>query len=115
MALIKAEKIFPSRNDVIAYQWAGLTESDTAAPVQVPHRADKTVQVSGNFGTSGDIRVEGSLDPAETVFSDLVDPQGNTIAFLAAGIETILENVIAIRPKVATGTGVAVTVRILMS
>ncbi len=115
MAQIQATQVFRSRNDVIVYEWVALTDSDTAAAVAVPQRADKTIQASGNFGTGGDIRVEGSLDPDQSVFSELVDPQGNPIAFLAAGIETILENVIFIRPVVAVGTGVSVTVRILMS
>ncbi len=115
MAQVNATPILANRNDVLAYEWVGLTESDTATSVEVPQRADKTIQVSGNFGTNGDIHVEGSLDPDKIVWSDLVDPQGNTITFLAAGIETILENVIAIRPTVAAGTGVAVTIRILMS
>lgn len=115
MATITATEIFTYRNDVIVYEWVGLTEADTAEPVEVPQRADKTVQASGNFGTGGDVRVEGSIDPAETVFSQLVDPQGNTIALTVAGIETILENVVFVRPTIAAGTGVSVTVRILMS
>ncbi len=115
MAQVKATKVLLNRNDVIVYEWVGLTEADTATPVQVPHRADKTVQVSGNFGASGDIAVEGTLDPDAAVWSELNDPQGNNIALLAAGVETILENVVSIRPAVAAGTGVTVTVRILMS
>lgn len=115
MAQVNAVRVLKGRNDVIVYEWAGMTESDTAEAVQVPQRADKTVQVSGNFGSGGDIRIQGSLDPDAGIFSQLVDPQGNNIAFLAAGIETVLENVIFIRPTVAAGTGVAVTVRILMS
>ena len=114
MALIAATKIFNSRNDVIAYEWA-LTESDTAAHVEVPQKADKTIQGSGNFGTGGDLRVEGSIDPAAVVFAELDDPQGNGIALLAAGIATILQNVFFIRPSIAAGTGVSVTARILMN
>ena len=115
MAQIQATKIFNRRNDIIAYEWVGLTENDTADYVEVPHRSDKTIQVSGDFGTSGDVRVEGSLDPDGVVFWELDDPQGNNIAITATDGETILENVVFIRPTVAAGTGVNVTTRILMS
>ncbi len=118
MAQVVATKVHNNRNDVIAYEWVGLTESDTAEHVGVPQRADKTVQVSGNFGSGGDVQVQGSIDPAAAVWGQLSDPQGNAISFLAANsgdAETILQNVFFIRPTVAAGTGVSVTVRILMS
>ena len=115
MAQVKAVKIFNTRNDVVAYEWVGLTESDTADHVEVPQRADKTIQVSGDFGSNGDVRAEGSLDPDAVVFSQLTDPQGNVVAITSAGIETIMENTVSIRPVVAAGTSVSVTVRILMS
>ena len=114
MAEISPTKIFNHRNDIIVYEWV-LTDNDTATFVEAPHRSDKTIQVSGDFGTSGDIRAEGSIDPDCIVFWELDDPQGNNIAITAADGKTILENVVYIRPKVAAGTGVNVTVRILMS
>ncbi len=115
MAQIAATKIFDKRNDVVAYEWAALSESDTANYVELPYRPDKSVQVDGNFGSGGDIRVEGSLDPAAAVWGQLADPQGNAISFLAANdedVEAILQNTFWIRPTVAAGTGVSVTVRI---
>lgn len=114
MATVNATRIWNDRNDIIAYEWA-VTDSDTFKAARVPNRSDKTMQVSGDFGAGGDIQIEGSIDPDGAVFNRLTDPQGNTIAFTSAGIETIMENVAYIRPVVDSGTSVDVTVRIFMS
>lgn len=114
MALISATKIWNDRNDIVAYEWV-MTENDTAEAARVPNRSDKTIQVHDDFGTSGAIRVAGSIDPGKGVFADLTDPQGNTIEFTAAGIETIMENVAYIRPRISAGTSVSVTIRIFMT
>ncbi len=115
MAQIKATKIFSRRNDIVAYEWVGLSDGDVADHIELPFRPDKSMQVSGNFGTGGDIRVEGSLDPDAAVWGQLKDPQGNAITFLTGNdkdMETILQNAFWFRPTVAAGTGVSVTVRI---
>ena len=114
MAEIQAVRIFLNRNDIVAYEWLNMTEADTAVPVSAPPKSDKTAVVSDDFGTSGDVRIEGSIDPDKVIFNDLHDPQGNVIAFIATDIETVLENVMFIRPRIAAGTSVSVDVRILM-
>jgi len=114
MAEIVPTAIWNKRNDIIAYLWTNVTESDTCRAVEVPNRADKTVQVSDDFGTSGSVAVEGSVHEDQSVFSALNDPQGNVIAVTSADIETILENVAYIRPAVTAGTGVSVDVVIYM-
>jgi len=114
MAEIQAVRIFRERNDIVAYEWFNMTEADTAVSVSAPFKSDKTVQVSDDFGASGDVRIEGSLDPDRVIFNDLHDPQGNVIAFTSADIETILENVTSLRPRIAAGTSVSVDVRVLM-
>lgn len=118
MAAVKAVAIFGHRNDVIAYEWTGLTENDTAGYVEVPQQADKTMQVDGNFGSGGDVRVEGSLAPNADKWGQLKDAQGNAISFLTGNdedVETLLQNTMFIRPAVVGGTSVSVNVRILMS
>lgn len=115
MATIAPTPIFNERNDITAVKWASMTEADTAVPLRnVAPRTDATVMVVGDFGTGGDIRMEGTLDPDEGTFVDLHDPQGNVIAFTAADIETILENVPTIRPSVEAGTGVDVDVYLML-
>ena len=117
MALINAERIIVGRNDVVIYEWANLTDGDTATPVQVPAKSDRTIEVSGDFGSGGDIRPQGTLDPdaVSARFNDMRDPQGNVISIIAQDAEAILENTVWIRPNVNAGTSVDVTVRILMN
>lgn len=114
MAEIIPTRIWEKRNDVVAYKWENVTESDTCRAVEVPNKADKTIQVSDDFGTSGSVAVEGSVHEDQSVFAELNDPQGNAIAITAAGIQTILENVAFIRPSVTAGTSVSVDVIIYM-
>ena len=101
---------------VRVYKWTSLSESDTATPVKAAHYADKTVQVNGNFGAGGTVVLEGSLEPAEApaAYQQLHDPSQNNISFTVAGVDAVLENVWAIRPRVSAGTGVEVDVRLLV-
>lgn len=115
MAQITADPIYGRRHDVIGFEWLSVTESDTCDHVEVPQKKDKTIQASGDFGSGGNIAVEGTLDPAAGNFVELDDPQGVNIAIAGAGIETILQNVFFIRPAIAAGTSVDVAIRILMA
>ena len=112
MATVNPTRLFASRNLVLGYEWV-LTESDTAVEVEMPWNSDKSIQVSGDFGSGGDVRLGGSLDPARTTFADLRDPQGNLIQITSADLVAVMENAFYIRPRVAAGTGVSVTVRVL--
>lgn len=94
--------------------WANVTESDTCTAVQFPHARDKTVQVKGTFG-GATITIEGSLDEAiGGTYAGLTDPQGNAIAFTAAGIESIMENTQWVKPVTASGSSSSVTVTMLV-
>lgn len=84
-------------------QWTGLTKAtdDAGEAVQLPNFADRSVQVTGTFGTGGSLRVEGSIDG--TNYATLTDPQGNALDITAAKIEAISEAVRYIRPRITAG------------
>lgn len=112
MATVSVQKIEVPFSNARLYLWEGLTPGDDGEPVPLPVLSDKTVQVVGDFGTSGQLDVEGSLkgDKAESAlvdadFANLTDPQGNAIQATAALIETVQENVYWIRPHVTAGSG----------
>ena len=86
-------------------QWTGLTKAtdDAGSPVELPNYSDRSVQVTGTFGTGGSVRIEGSLDG--TNYATLTDPQGNALDVTAAKIEAISEAVRYIRPRVTAGDG----------
>lgn len=92
--------------------WASMASGDTGQPLEMPGSADRSVQVTGNFGTSGNLRIEGSNDGSN--WNTLTDPQGNDINITASKIEQVMEVVRYMRPNVTTGTGVSLTVSILV-
>lgn len=111
MAVISATPIFSERNDIIAFEWVGVTESDTMAVAEAHTRSDATVQVSGTFG-GATITIQGSIDPASTVMSTLNDPQGTPITFATDGISAVMENVAFIQPIITGGVSTSLTIRL---
>jgi hypothetical protein len=101
---------------VLVYKWTGLTEADTATPVIAPRHSEKSVQVNGTFGAGGTIIFEGTLETAAApaAYQQLHDPSQNNLSYTSAGLDTVLENVYQIRPRVSAGTGVAVDVRLML-
>src|SRR5262245_43896425 len=83
----------PGNPNVARVVWTGLLNGDTGAPVCLPEFPDKTVQISGTFGASGSITMQGSNDkPSETpTYLALTDPQGNPVTKGAAAMETFEE------------------------
>jgi len=49
---------------IVFVKWPNLKIADLGKPLILPHYSDKTVQVFGTFGTSGQVDIEGSLEPA---------------------------------------------------
>lgn len=92
--------------------WSGLTSGDTGQPLEMPGWADRSVQVTGSFGTSGNLRLQGSNDGSN--WNTLTDPQGNDINITASKIEQVMEVVRYMRPIVTAGTSVNLTVSILV-
>ena len=90
------------RNSILA-TWSGLANGDTGAPIQEPAFADRTVQISGTFGSGGSITLQGSNDG--TNFVALTDGQGNAVTKLAAAMEVIEECPRYVRPSVTAGDG----------
>jgi hypothetical protein len=85
--------------------WGPLKNGEQGAVFTCPHFADKSIQVIGTFGDAGAVVIEGSNDPDLSEFVTLNDAQGNPLSVTLAKLETILENVYAIRPRVSAGDG----------
>lgn len=85
--------------------WSGLTKTtnDDGEAVALPNFADRSVQVTGTFGSGGSVRIEGTIDGSN--YAALTDPQGNALDIAAAKIESISECVRSIRPRVTAGDG----------
>lgn len=97
------------------YTWTPMTfsGSDVGLPIEMPGSADRSVQVTGTLGAAGSLRIEGSMDGV--TYAVLTDPQGNDLNITTLKIETIMEVVRFIRPRITAGDGTtSLTCRILM-
>lgn len=93
--------------------WAAMPVSEDGQPVELANFADRSVQVFGTFGAGGAVRIEGSNDGVN--YAPLTDPQGNALDINTAKIESIMEIVRWVRPRVITGDGTtAITVTMLL-
>ena len=85
--------------------WTGLTNatSDVGDPMGLAYASytERSVQVIGTFGAGGTVLIEGSID--NTNWATLNDPQGNALSITVAKIETLLEAVPYLRPRVSAG------------
>jgi hypothetical protein len=88
--------------------------TDTGSVEVSPQLRDKSIQVLGTFGASGNCRIEGSND-AGTTWATLNDPQGNVLDFGAAKIEQLLESPNMIRPNITAGDGTTNLTVVLIS
>lgn len=84
--------------------WTPMLNGDTGAPVQFPKHNDKSIHVSGTFGTGGSVAVEGSNNNGAS-FVALRSPDSNTIAITSETIKAVLENTAQVRPHVTAGDG----------
>lgn len=93
--------------------WTPMANGDVGREVHYPKHNDKSVHVSGTFGTGGSVAVEGSNNGAVS-FAALRSPDSNTIAITAEAIKAVLENTDFTRPHVTAGDGTtALTVSML--
>ena len=83
--------------------WTGLLNGDDGSSWEGPDCADRSVAVTGTFGTGGSITIQGSNDG--TNWFALTDPQGNAITKTAAALEQITEITKFVRPIVTAGDG----------
>ena len=86
----------------LGYVWS-LTSGDTGDVSLHSGTADRTVQVGGTFGATGNVVVEGSLNGTE--WHTLRDTFGDPLSFSAPGLRAVLENVVYVRPRVTAGDG----------
>ena len=105
MSTIVPTRVPVEKNAAVALvtTWAGLANGDDGAPVELSFLSDRSVQVVGTFGVGGAVVIEGSNDGVN--YATLTDPQGNALSVSAAKIESVMEVVRFIRPRVPAGDG----------
>lgn len=99
---------------VKGYCWLGVTENDDCAPIAMPGKGDKTLQVDGDFGVGGEVHLKGTLDPNAGTFLPLrAQHDGQPIAITQGDIVAVIENTYLVCPLVSAGTGVSVNIWVL--
>ena len=96
-------------SDMVAWS---LGAGDTGKPYMMANYADRTVHITGTFG-SVTLRGSNKANPDDATagdWFDLTDPQGNAITLSAAGGELIAENPLWISPITTGGSGYVVTI-----
>jgi hypothetical protein len=88
----------------IQISWTPVTSADTCGIVSLPRHTDRSIQVSGNFGATASVAVNGSNELGGTNVAALNDQGGAAIAITLASIKFILENTLFVQPA-ATGGG----------
>ena len=98
--------------EAFIFSWT-LANGETGEAVDFPAFADRSVQVTGTFGSGGNAKIEGSNDG--TNYAVLTDPQGNALDITAAKIEAVTEVTRSIRPRISAGDGsTALTITLLV-
>jgi len=83
--------------------WASMANGDIGQAYTRPPWSDRSLQVTGTFGSGGNCRILGSNDG--TNFATLTDPQGNTLDITSAKIEQVSEATAEIKPQITAGDG----------
>lgn len=86
------------------WKWETMTTTNAdGSPLLIDRRTDRSVQVSGTFGTGGTLVIQGSNDGAN--WYTLNDLQGTALSFASARLEGISEMPLYVRPFVSAGDG----------
>lgn len=106
MASINSTSPASSNSEVHHVTWSITTGGDTGVRADMSGYPDKTVHVTGTFGsvTIRGSNLENPNDATATDWFNLTDPQGNALTFTAAGGKLIAENPRWISPITTGGS-----------
>lgn len=97
----------------IVTSWSGLANGDDGVPVPFGYSPERTAHVFGAFG-GGTVHLEGSCELTNpTNWQVLTDPQGNPLSLTSDKLETVMENTMWVRPRMAGGAGGSVSVYLM--
>jgi hypothetical protein len=113
--MINYQKQVPDslNHQCVIVTWPAMPVGESGQAIELANFADRSVQVVGEFGIGGSVRIEGSINGTD--YAPLTDPQGNNLDIASAKIEAITELVRYIRPAVTAGDGsTSITVTMLI-
>jgi hypothetical protein len=103
-----------SRKECIVVVWEALANGDTGDPIRYAEYADRSVQITGDFG-GGTLTMQGSNDvTSPSNWFTLTDTLENNISKTGAAAEQILQASVWIRPSLSGGAAGDVDVKLLL-
>lgn len=101
--------VIPVKSDINKYvikvTWEGITTTNSDGDwIELPHYPEKTIHINGDFGTDGEITIQGSNDLLFSPFV-LTDSRGDSLVKVADYGGIIAENPLKIRPILTDGSG----------
>ena len=94
----------PGDDTVLIVTWANMANGDTAIGFPAAQWSDRTVQVAGTFGASGNVAIQGSNNGGAS-YAVLQDDYGVALNVTAASIRKATAPVQLIAPAVTAGDG----------
>lgn len=122
MAVTSVAPVAAPNSDIhlTKWVWSNLTTSQVGMPIGSSihqfqaNYADRTVQVTGTFGSAGSVQLEGSNDGGLT-YNILNDAFGNPLVLTSGVIKQVTECAERVRPNVTGGDGTtSLTVNLFM-
>ncbi len=90
--------------DHLNFTWSPLTTTNAdGQPTSYAGSGQRTIQITGTWGTGGTCVVQGSADGVN--WFTLVDPAGANLSLTANGYKAIRDDVVFVRPLVTAGDG----------
>lgn len=88
-------------------EWSAIANAGDGTPINVADYDDISFQAYGTFGAGGSISLEGSNDLTAPTNFYILTARGGTAAatMTAAGLKSINENPLWIKPAVTAGDG----------
>ena len=84
-------------------QWVGMSAGDVGEPIAFGEWGDRSVQVTGDFGTGGTLKWEGSND--RETFCSLTNSKGEPMEIITHCVAAVTEISVVARPRVTAGDG----------
>lgn len=90
--------------EILRYSWLAMANGDTGAAIELGNYQDRTIQITGTFGTGGSVSLQGSNDGG-TTWVTLTDQAGSALTFTSAGLRQVLQLTQKVRLTVTAGDG----------
>ncbi len=105
MATERTATVTVGDDKTVIIRWSGLLNTDYGEPVRVARYPDKTVQITGTFGTTAVVAMEGSNLDTPGSWGDCGDQTGTVLSIGELEPVVIAESPLWIRPIVSAGDG----------